>query len=107
MSAAVWWGSGLRAAGVPGPHFPARPNPRVRPRRSRYVLDETTVARELAAIGERLRMLASNGDDRDNVAQELGAIRAHLRTLAQENAEVAARLGTALGLEPGPPPTVH
>ena len=62
------------------------------------MLDDAVVAAELAAIADRLRDLAADGADQETVGRELGAIRAELRLLANENAEVAARLGAPLAL---------
>jgi hypothetical protein len=59
---------------------------------------ETTIAAEIAAIGERLAALASMGGDAETIGPELGAIRAHLKVLAEQNEEVAARLGPILGV---------
>lgn len=67
------------------------------------MLDDQTVASELAAIAERLKALAAGGEPPLALGTELGAIRAQLRMLAAENAEVAARLGASLGLAPAPP----
>jgi hypothetical protein len=59
---------------------------------------DATIAAEIAAIGERLAALAAMGGDAETIGPELGAIRAHLRLLAEQNEEVAARLGPALDL---------
>ena len=61
---------------------------------------DAAVAAELAQIAERLAALASCEDAPSVIGKELVSIRAHLRRLAEENAEVRARLGASLGLEP-------
>ena len=57
---------------------------------------------ELAEIAERLAALASDSETNTSVGAELEAIRTQLRQLAQDNAEVGARLGAALGLRRPP-----
>jgi hypothetical protein len=60
---------------------------------------DSAVAAELAQIAERLAALASESQP-STMAAELGSIRAQLRQLAADNAEVGARLSTALGIQP-------
>jgi len=63
---------------------------------------DAALGAELAEIAERLAALASDTETNPSVGPELEAIRTQLRQLAQDNAEVGARLGAALGLQPPP-----
>ena len=67
---------------------------------------EAQVAQELAAIAARIAALASGPPNTHLIGAELVEIKAHLRRLAEDNAEVRARLGSALGLQPAPDPPV-
>ena len=67
---------------------------------------EAQVAQELAAIAARIAALASGPPNTHLIGAELVEIKAHLRRLAEDNAEVRARLGSALGLQPVQDPPV-
>ena len=60
---------------------------------------DAAVGEELAHIAQRLAALASDNETNTSVGAELEAIRTQLRQLAEDNAEVGARLGAALGLQ--------
>ncbi len=69
-------------------------------------IPEAQVAQELAAIAARIAALASGPPNTHLIGAELVEIKAHLRRLAESNAEVRARLGGALDLQPGRDPPV-
>jgi len=61
---------------------------------------DAQVARELEAVAARLAAIAYGPPNPELVAAELDEIRAELRRLAECNAQVRARLGSVLAIDP-------